>query len=92
MLVLRKITIFAPYNMDKHILDNTKQTLLLHLPQKAEAILYGSQARGDERPDSDWDILVIRCSVALDANRPRKPLPRNKQITFYGLFRFPEFQ
>ncbi|MBQ9357000.1 MAG: nucleotidyltransferase domain-containing protein [Prevotella sp.] len=36
-----------------------KKTLLLHLPPKAEAILYGSQARGDERPDSDWDILVI---------------------------------
>lgn len=45
--------------MDKRILDNIKQTLLLHLPKRAEAILYGSQARGDERPDSDWDILVI---------------------------------
>ena len=45
--------------MNKQILDNIKQTLLLRLPPKAEAILYGSQARGDERPDSDWDILVI---------------------------------
>ena len=26
---------------------------------KAEIILYGSRARGDERPDSDWDILVL---------------------------------
>ena len=26
---------------------------------KAQIILFGSRARGDERPDSDWDVLIL---------------------------------
>ncbi|HUX55479.1 MAG TPA: nucleotidyltransferase domain-containing protein [Bacteroidales bacterium] len=26
---------------------------------RAEAFLFGSRARGDFRPDSDWDILIL---------------------------------
>ena len=26
---------------------------------QANVILYGSRARGDERPDSDWDVVII---------------------------------
>jgi predicted nucleotidyltransferase len=29
------------------------------IDKEAEVILYGSRARGEERPDSDWDILVL---------------------------------
>jgi uncharacterized protein len=46
---------------------DTKKEIVLSLIKKtvtaidptAEIILYGSRARGDERPDSDWDILIL---------------------------------
>lgn len=41
------------------ILESIKHTLLEHLPKGGKALLYGSQARGDARVDSDWDILII---------------------------------
>ena len=36
-------------------------------PPEVEAYLFGSRARGDNRPDSDWDILLIA-----DKERVRK--------------------
>ncbi|GHT43948.1 hypothetical protein AGMMS49965_18790 [Bacteroidia bacterium] len=35
------------------------QTLKRQLLPNDKLILFGSQARGDERPDSDWDLLVL---------------------------------
>ena len=29
------------------------------LPEGSHLLLYGSRARGDYRPDSDWDLLVL---------------------------------
>ena len=40
------------------LLDRIKLDISTKDPQ-AEAYLFGSRARGDHRPDSDWDILIL---------------------------------
>lgn len=42
----------------KEILKKIKEEVLKIEPG-SEVILFGSRARGDERKDSDWDILVL---------------------------------
>ena len=40
------------------ILEAIKHAIIKNAPD-AEIILFGSRARGDARPDSDWDILIL---------------------------------
>lgn len=48
---------------DTDILQQVKATVRKIDPE-AEVILFGSQARGDARDDSDWDFLVLTdCSL-----------------------------
>ena len=45
-------------NKTKRI-SNLIKLNIREIDPKAQIILYGSRARGDERNDSDWDILVL---------------------------------
>lgn len=43
----------------KSIVLSKIKALVNEIDQEAEVFLYGSRARGDEHPDSDWDILIL---------------------------------
>ena len=45
--------------MKKSIVLNKIKSIIKQIDPQAEVILYGSRARGDERPDSDWDLLIL---------------------------------
>lgn len=42
------------HSISKHIRDYVNK-----VDPTAEVILYGSRARGEEKKDSDWDILIL---------------------------------
>ena len=45
-------------NSDKQIIRRIKKAVHKVEPS-ATIILYGSRARGDNKPDSDWDLLIL---------------------------------
>ncbi len=46
-------------NRNRHILSQIKATARNSVPAGSQVLLFGSRARGEERKDSDWDILIV---------------------------------
>jgi predicted nucleotidyltransferase len=44
---------------EKSIVLSKIKTIIKQIDPRAEVILYGSRARGDERSYSDWDLLIL---------------------------------
>lgn len=44
---------------DKATILSAIKIAVKEVDPSADVILFGSQARGDNRPDSDWDVLVV---------------------------------
>lgn len=54
--------------MKSDVLLKLKDALHELLPPGAHAYLYGSQARGDAKEDSDWDILILLDKQKIEAD------------------------
>lgn len=52
----------------ENVIAAIKNVAMTGIPGNASVILFGSQARGNERADSDWDVLVIIDKEKLSAD------------------------
>lgn len=64
---------------NKFIIDRIKRAIYSKDP-KADAFLFGSRARGDNRIDSDWDILIL-----IDSNKVTNEIEDSFREGLYDL-------
>jgi predicted nucleotidyltransferase len=57
--------------MNRRVLLKRVKDAVLGVDPSAEVILYGSRARGDARPYSDWDLLILVDGPASEEARRR---------------------
>jgi len=60
--------------MDQEILNKVKSAIL-SIDKDAQIILFGSRARGDFKPESDWDFLIL---TSFPVDEQKKEHIRNK--------------
>ncbi|MFW6218856.1 MAG: nucleotidyltransferase domain-containing protein [Bacteroidota bacterium] len=65
--------------MDKEKVITAFKSAVLQVDNGAIIYLYGSRARGDNKPDSDWDFLIL---TNLPKNKKTKDKFRNKIFDF----------
>jgi len=60
--------------MNTRIFEQIRQLKRQIMPNE-KVILFGSQARGDAKPDSDWDLLVV-------LNKPKEDLSDYEKFAY----------
>jgi len=66
--------------MDQYQIQNRIKNTIHEKDPKALAYLFGSRARGDFKPDSDWDILIL-----VDAVHVTNEIEDNFRVALYEI-------
>lgn len=54
--------------MKSAVINNIHHVAKQSIPQGGRMLLFGSQARGDAREDSDWDVLILLDKAKIEFN------------------------